>query len=120
MLQARVPDDLDVRIVRELQRDGRVSFNELARRLGVSTPTVSYRVKRLEDVGIIQGYTIRARLGRGTPEASKPAQWSCADCKAPIRGRARYRRLGDKFYAFCCGVCQESFLAKYARLSRAK
>lgn len=118
MLATRVPDDLDVRIVRELQRDARVSFNELARRLKISTPTVSYRVKRLEDVGIIQGYTIRARLGRQGPDAHTPVRWSCANCKGPIRGRARAQRLGTKFYAFCCAVCQGAFVSKFGRLSK--
>ncbi len=49
-------DDLDWRLLDELQRDARLSFNELARRAGVSAPTVTQRVRRLEEAGVITGY----------------------------------------------------------------
>jgi Lrp/AsnC family transcriptional regulator, leucine-responsive regulatory protein len=49
-------DDLDWKLLAELQRDARSSFNELARRLGVSAPTVAQRVRRLESGGAITGY----------------------------------------------------------------
>ncbi len=40
----------------ELQRDGRVSLAELARRLHISPPTVAERLTRLESAGVIRGY----------------------------------------------------------------
>jgi Lrp/AsnC family leucine-responsive transcriptional regulator len=40
----------------ELQRDGRLSLAELARRLHVSPPTVAERLSRLESAGVIRGY----------------------------------------------------------------
>ena len=40
----------------ELQRDGRVSLAELARRLHISPPTVAERLARLESAGVIRGY----------------------------------------------------------------
>lgn len=49
-------DPLDVHIVELLQADARLSFREIAERLGSTTPTVSARVKALEDVGLIRGY----------------------------------------------------------------
>jgi len=49
-------DELDWGLLAELQRDARTSFNELARRLGVSAPTVAQRVRRLEESGAISGY----------------------------------------------------------------
>ncbi|MBV8933478.1 MAG: Lrp/AsnC family transcriptional regulator, partial [Kutzneria sp.] len=49
-------DDLDWRLLDELQADARASFNELARRCGVSAPTVAQRVRRLEEAGVITGY----------------------------------------------------------------
>jgi Lrp/AsnC family transcriptional regulator, leucine-responsive regulatory protein len=51
-----VLDDLDWRLLDELQSDARTSFNELARRLGVSAPTIAQRVRRLEEAGVITGY----------------------------------------------------------------
>lgn len=47
---------LDLLIVRALQEDARLSFRELAERLGSTTPTVSARVKALEDIGLLRGY----------------------------------------------------------------
>jgi Lrp/AsnC family leucine-responsive transcriptional regulator len=49
-------DELDWKLLTELQRDARASFNELARRLRVSAPTVAQRVRRLESGGAITGY----------------------------------------------------------------
>lgn len=49
-------DDLDWRILAELQADARLSFSELGRRIGMSTPATAERVRRLEDWGVIRGY----------------------------------------------------------------
>ncbi|MGI8485973.1 MAG: Lrp/AsnC family transcriptional regulator [Thermomicrobiales bacterium] len=49
-------DSLDWQILRELQTDARLSYNELARRVGLSSPTVAERVRRMEDSGVIAGY----------------------------------------------------------------
>jgi Lrp/AsnC family leucine-responsive transcriptional regulator len=49
-------DDVDWRILDELQRDGRLSFNELGRRISLSPPAVAERVRRLEATGVITGY----------------------------------------------------------------
>lgn len=50
-------DKLDKKILEELQLDSRNSFTKIAQRIGVSTATVSERVKRLTERGIIRGYT---------------------------------------------------------------
>lgn len=49
-------DPTDWRILAELQADGRVSFNELGRRVSLSPPSVAERVRRLESLGVISGY----------------------------------------------------------------
>jgi len=49
-------DALDWSLLRELQQDARLSYNELARRVGLSSPAVAERVRRLEDAGVIAGY----------------------------------------------------------------
>jgi Lrp/AsnC family leucine-responsive transcriptional regulator len=51
-------DEVDRKILRELQRDGRASFRDISSRIGVSTPTVSSRVQAMVDVGLIRGYSI--------------------------------------------------------------
>jgi len=50
-------DDVDRKILRELQQDGRASFRDISARIGVSTPTVSSRVQAMRDVGLIKGYS---------------------------------------------------------------
>lgn len=49
-------DAIDWKILRELQKEGRITNVELSRRVGISAPPCLRRVKRLEDAGIIQGY----------------------------------------------------------------
>ncbi|HKX30329.1 MAG TPA: Lrp/AsnC family transcriptional regulator [Blastocatellia bacterium] len=49
-------DDIGWHILKELQDNGRISFSELGRRVGLSIPAVTERVRRMEDAGIITGY----------------------------------------------------------------
>ena len=60
-------DSIDRRILDELQHDARLSYAELGRRVGLSSPAVSERVARLEADGVIVGYHAAvdlAQLGR--------------------------------------------------------
>ena len=50
-------DPTDVAILRFIQSDARMSLREIARAIGVSTPTVSARLSTLERLGIVTGYT---------------------------------------------------------------
>jgi DNA-binding Lrp family transcriptional regulator len=50
-------DDVDRKILRELQNDGRASFRDVSARISVSTPTVSSRVQAMVDVGLLRGYS---------------------------------------------------------------
>jgi Lrp/AsnC family leucine-responsive transcriptional regulator len=61
-------DRIDAAIIRELCADARIAWAELARRVGLSAPSVAERVRRLEDIGVITGYGAiidPARLGYG-------------------------------------------------------
>jgi Lrp/AsnC family transcriptional regulator, leucine-responsive regulatory protein len=49
-------DSTDWRILGELQRNGRLSYNQLGRRVSLSSPAVAERVRRLEEAGVIAGY----------------------------------------------------------------
>lgn len=53
---SRELDTIDLNILDVLQRDGRISFTELAAEVGLSTTPCLERVRRLEDAGVIQGY----------------------------------------------------------------
>ena len=52
---SRPLDGTDWRILSELQDDGRLSFNQLGRKVNLSAPAVADRVRRLEDAGVIAG-----------------------------------------------------------------
>ncbi|MEP7149101.1 MAG: Lrp/AsnC family transcriptional regulator [Acidobacteriota bacterium] len=49
-------DEIDRKILKELQLDARISYAELGRRVGLTTPAVIERVRKLEDAGVITGY----------------------------------------------------------------
>ncbi len=51
-------DDIDRRLVEVLIDDGRISLKALARHVGLSSPSVSERLRRLEERGIIRGFTV--------------------------------------------------------------
>lgn len=52
-------DEIDILILSELQKNSRLSIRELSKRINLSPPSVTERIKRLEDYGIIEGYTIK-------------------------------------------------------------
>lgn len=117
MSQRRVPDDLDLRILDVLARDARTSFRAIARALGISTPTVAQRVKRMEGAGVIRGYRVETAIDRTRAAEPRP-DWECGLCKGPILVSAYTRTLGGKTYAFCCTVCRDDFARKYKHVSR--
>jgi Lrp/AsnC family transcriptional regulator, leucine-responsive regulatory protein len=49
-------DTIAWKILENLQQDARMSFAELGRKVGLSTPAVAERVRRLEESGVITGY----------------------------------------------------------------
>lgn len=51
-------DETDTRILAALDADARLSMSELARLVGMSAPSVSERVRRLESSGVIRSFTI--------------------------------------------------------------
>jgi len=52
-------DQIGVKIIHELQMNARISFSEIGRRVGLSSPAVAERVKKLEEAGIICGYHVK-------------------------------------------------------------
>ncbi|PTM10769.1 MAG: ArsR family transcriptional regulator [Bacteroidetes bacterium] len=81
-------DLVNWKILEALQSNARLSNSEIARRVGISSPAVTERIRKLEDVGIIEGYitkvepfelgyqlraliTVRAFMGRLKPFLEK-------------------------------------------------
>lgn len=76
-------DDIDLRILSDLQDNGRMTNVELSRRAGISAPPCLRRVRALEDAGYIRGYhaqiapqlmgysvTIFAQVGLGSQKGA--------------------------------------------------
>ncbi len=69
MDRAGKPDTIDWKILKELQREGRLSNVDLAARVGLSPPPTLRRVQALEEAGYVTGYRARLagdKLGYGT------------------------------------------------------
>ncbi|WP_435334937.1 AsnC family transcriptional regulator [Haloarchaeobius sp. TZWWS8] len=63
-------DDTDLDILRLLTDDARRSFASIGEEVGLSGPAVSDRVTRLQEVGVVRGFTVdldRSQLQGGTP-----------------------------------------------------
>ena len=61
-------DPADRNLLDVVQEDARLSFREIARRVGMSTPAAAERIRKLEAAGVITGYAARVArpaVGRG-------------------------------------------------------
>lgn len=56
-------DDLDRSILAALRKDARTSISTLAKSLNVARPTIQNRITRMENSGVIAGYTVRIQAG---------------------------------------------------------
>lgn len=82
-------DDIDCEILAELQANARIAFAELGRRVGLSTPAVIERVRRLEDSQVIMGY-------RAVVDPAKVG--------LPVRAFVKVTVAGDKLQKFAALV----------------
>ncbi len=51
-------DELDRQILRLLTNDARMTVKDIATHISLTSPAVSQRIKRMEEIGIIRGYTV--------------------------------------------------------------
>ena len=58
MMTHLLADPRNLQLIRLLQEDPRANIAELARRIGMSAPSVKERLARLEDAGVIRGYRL--------------------------------------------------------------
>lgn len=61
-------DDIDIQILKLLQADGRLTHAAIGKEVGLTGPSVYARVHRLEQAGVIRGYTAAldpAQVGQG-------------------------------------------------------
>lgn len=59
-------DDIDKKIINELHQNSRLSMSEIGRRVNLSSPSVTERIRQMESFGVIKKYTLEVdheRLG---------------------------------------------------------
>ena len=124
-----ITDATNLKLLEELQRDARLSLAELGRRVGLSSPAVAERLKRLEDEGVIGGYRAEvnpralgytlgviirirpaprqiaavAQLARDTPEVVECHRVTGEDCFVMttwVRDVEHLEELIDQFVAY--------------------
>ena len=122
-------DAVNARLLAELSADPRLTTAELGRRVGMSSPAVAERIRRLEERGVIRGYRLEidpaalglpiaayvrvrpdpgqlprvAELARGIPEVVECHRVTGEDCfilKVHLPAIDQLDRLLDRFLAF--------------------
>lgn len=78
-------DDVDWKLLAELQNDGRLSYNKLGKLVHLSAPAVAERVRRLEQAGVIAGYTARVDPARAGQPLTAFIQLRCTLGKCLLR-----------------------------------
>ena len=73
-------DGIDRRIVRLLVDDALISVADIARRVGLSGPSVSERLRRLEESGTIAGYTVKVNPAGSACRSPN----GCASAPCPV------------------------------------
>lgn len=91
-------DDVDRRLIRELIKDGRVSMLELAKRAHISRTHVYTRIERLEQAGVIEGFTARINLEKaGFPTSALIALSIRQDAWRGLSEKLRTLRYVERF-----------------------
>jgi Lrp/AsnC family leucine-responsive transcriptional regulator len=104
-------DDIDRTLVTELRRNGRASWAELGRLVGLSGPSVTDRVARLEADGVITGYHAAvdpAALGRSVAALVGVHLSDTSDQDAVTGALERLEEVEDCWFV----AGDESFLLK--------
>ncbi len=114
-------DALDRAILEVLVADGRASLRAVARAVGSTTPTVSARVKRMHDLGVIRGFSVVLGPAAGAPStaprpAIDPHVWRpailCHTCGGPLPDVPVEVRIADRAHVFCCVTCRDRMVRR--------
>ena len=128
-MEDQLLDTINVQLLEQLHTNPRMSISELARRVKLSAPSVTERVQRLQESGVIAGYRLDinpkalglpiatyvrirptpgqltkvAELARATPEVVECHRITGEDCfllKVYVAEVSALEKILDKFLAF--------------------
>jgi len=124
-------DDIDIGIVNSLKEDGRKSFRQISRELGISTPTVQARYQRLVNIGLIKSISPVIDSTNVVNEQKEQVQVSdshkpqdvnlksgmsvkmkCDLCEGPIGDKPHVFKFASFERFFCCNTCKTQFKEK--------
>jgi Lrp/AsnC family leucine-responsive transcriptional regulator len=94
-------DDVDRRLVDALRADGRASYTQLGRLVGLSAPSVQERVRRLERRGVILGYHATvdpAAIGQAVTALVGVSQIDSAELSELTEGLSAVTEIEDCFF----------------------
>lgn len=127
-------DEIDIALLESLIKDGRKSFNQVAKEIKVSTPTITARYDRLVNVGLIKTVTLDLDLGKLESKTSQRLghlkekaiknhmikfgkgmmiELACDYCKGSVDGKPHVLKFGNHERFFCCTSCKSLYKEKY-------
>jgi len=94
-------DDVNVALLAELQADPRLSMSALGRRVGMSSPAVTERIRRLEEAGVIAGYRMVVDpRALGLPECHRITGEDCMLLRVHAADIAQIETVLDQFLIY--------------------
>lgn len=121
-------DNIDTDLIRSLLKDGRKSFRQISREIGISTPTVKARYERLRNIGLIEAVipvlnlkflegrtdiTKRVRAFGSSMGKDMKVKISCDYCRKFFYDEPSVLKFGKFERFFCCGSCRYLYKEKY-------
>ena len=127
-------DEIDIALLESLIKDGRKSFNQVARETKSSAPTVKAHYDRLVNVGLIKAVSLDLDLGKIETKTGKRLghlrekslkhhnirlgkgmiiELSCDYCKGTVNGKPHVLKFGNFERFFCCTTCRSMYKEKH-------
>ena len=129
-------DEYDISILKSLFKDGRKSFRQISREIGITTPTVKARYERLVNVGFIKKIIPLIDFGKVEKEKvnsllklqaennsknqfkslkkGMQIKLNCDFCHGVIAGVPQIFKFANYERFFCCTSCKSYYKTKYA------
>lgn len=134
-------DALDIALLESLIKNGRKSFNEIAKEIKTSAPTVKTRYDRLVNIGLIKAITLDLDFGKLETDTGNKLEHlkektikdghkmklgknmtipiSCDYCKGSVDGKPHVLKFASFERFFCCTSCKALYKDKYkTRMNR--